>query len=245
MSDLRLAKHLFRQLTKGRRLFGLVALASVPGLVTWIAGGGESVSEKLDIYDEVVVFLSGTTLSIAVLVIGAAVMRDERDAGTLPFLYLSPIPRWRFALASWVAAASTASIVAGVGWMIGWIGLGISSGDWGHAVAALPAYLAAALGYSALFLPVGYLFSRAILVGLAYVFVWEGILTTLVSGIAASSVWRTAVSIFANVRPLSSEALEALGPVLPGAGGGWAKILGVVVVAVAVFAWALRARDAV
>ena len=63
------------------------------------------------------------------------------------------------------------------------------AGDWqaAHdAWAALPAYVAGAIGYSAIFIPVGYLFSRAILVGLAYVFIWEGILTTLISGIAAS-----------------------------------------------------------
>lgn len=244
MSDLRLARHLFGQLTRVRRMLGLVALAAVPGLVAWIAGGGESTADKLDIYDIVIASVSGASLSIAVLVIGAAVMRDERDAGTLPFLYLSPIPRWRFALASWLAAATAASIVAGAGWMFGWIGLGLSSGDWGHALAALPAYLAAALGYSALFLPIGYLFTRAILVGLAYVFIWEGILTTLVSGIAASSVWRTAVSIFADIRELPRDALDVLGPVEPGLGGGSVKIVGVVVIAIAFFAWALRTRDA-
>ena len=127
---------------------------------------------------------------------------------------------------------------------MGSIGLGLGSGDWGHAWAALPAYLAAAMGYSAVFIPVGYLFNRAILVGLAYVFIWEGILTTLVSGIAASSVWRTALSMFADLRELPRDAMDALGPVLPGIGGALAKLIGVVVVSLAVFTWALRSRDA-
>lgn len=244
MSDLRLARHLFRQLARGRRLLGLIALASVPGLVAWIAGSGETLGEKLELYDIIVAGVSGATVSIAILVIGAAVMRDERDAGTLPFLYLSPIPRWRFALASWVAAAGVGTLVSLAGWAFGWLGLGLSAGDWGHAIAALPAYVAAALGYSALFLPIGYLFNRAILVGLAYVFIWEGILTTLVSGLAASSVWRTAVSIFADIRELPRDALDVLGPVEPGMGGGMVKIVGVVVVAVGIFTWALRTRDA-
>ncbi len=244
MTNVRMIRHVFGQLARGRRLLGLTLLASVPGLVAWIAGGGESDVEKLEIYDIIVSTVSGATLSIAVLVLGAAAMRDERDAGTLPFLYLSPIPRWRFALATWLGASGVAIVVAAGGWLVGWLGLGIGSGDWGHALASLPAYLAGAIGYSAIFIPVGYLFSRAILVGLAYVFIWEGILTTLISGIAASSVWKTALSIFADLRELPRDALDALGPVLPGAGGGAAKLVGVVLVSLAIFTWALRTKDA-
>jgi ABC-2 type transport system permease protein len=244
MMSLRLVTHVFGQLARPKRLLGLTALAAVPGLVAWIAGGGESTADKLDIYDIVVATVSGATLSIAVLVLGAAAMRDERDAGTLPFLYMSPIPRWRFATATWIAASGVSVLVAVGGWLVGSIGLGLGSGDWGHAWAALPAYLAAAMGYSAVFIPVGYLFNRAILVGLAYVFIWEGILTTLVSGIAASSVWRTALSMFADLRELPRDAMDALGPVLPGIGGALAKLIGVVVVSLAVFTWALRSRDA-
>lgn len=244
MTNLRLARHVFGQLARGRRLFGLTLLASVPGLVAWIAGGGESDLDKLEIYDIIIATVSGATLSIAVLVLGAAAMRDERDAGTLPFLYLSPIPRWRFALSVWLGASGVAIVVSLGGWLVGWLGLGVAAGDWGHAWASLPAYVAAAIGYSAIFIPVGYLFGRAILVGLAYVFIWEGILTTLISGIAASSVWKTALSIFADLRDLPRDALDALGPVLPGAGGGVAKLAGVVVVSLAIFTWALRTRDA-
>lgn len=244
MTNLRLARHVFGQLARGRRLFGLSLLASVPGLVAWIAGGGETDAAKLEIYDIVVATVSGATLSIAVLVLGAAAMRDERDSGTLPFLYLSPIPRWRFAVATWFGAAGVAILVAVAGWLVGFVGLGVGSGVWGHAWASLPAYLAGAVGYSAVFLPVGYVFRRAILVGLAYVFIWEGILTTLISGIAASSVWKTALSIFADLRVLPRDALDALGPVLPGAGGGVAKIAGVVLVSLSIFTWALRSRDA-
>lgn len=244
MTTVRLVRHVFGQLARRRRLFGLTLLASVPGLVAWIAGGGEVDADKLAIYDIVVATVSGATLSIAVLVLGAAAMRDERDSGTLPFLYLSPIPRWRFAVATWIGASGVAIIVAVGGWLVGWVGLGIGSGDWSHAWASLPAYVAGAVGYTAIFLPVGYVFSRAILVGLAYVFIWEGILTTLISGIAASSVWKTALSIFADLRVLPRDALDALGPVLPGAGGGATKIVGVVLVSLSIFTWALRTRDA-
>ena len=244
MIDLRLIRHLIGQLTRGRRLLGLFALAAVPGVVAWLVVRGDPVSQAVGTYDEVMASVTGATLSIAVLVIGAAVMRDERDGGTLPFLFLSPIPRWRFALSAWAAAASVSTLVAVGGWVVGLVGFGSSTGEWGHPLAVLPAYVAAALAYSALFLPIGYLFNRAILVGLAYVFIWEGILTSLVSGLAASSVWRTALSITADLRLLPQEALDVLGPVAPGVWGGVSKVAAVVTVATGLFAWALRTRDA-
>ena len=244
MINIRLVRHFVGQLARGRRLIGLMALASVPGLVAWIAIASEEPTSAVGLYDDVVAAVSNGTLSIAVLVIGAAVMRDERDAGTLPFLFLSPIPRWRFAVSAWVAAATVSVGVATVGWAVGLLGLGVTSGDWGHAWAMLPAYVAAALAYSALFLPIGYLFNRAILVGLAYVFIWEGIFTSLVSGLAASSIWRTALSISADITELPRDALDVLGPVLPGMWGGVAKTVVIVVLATGVSTWALRTRDA-
>ena len=244
MTFVRLARHVAGQLVRGRRLYGMVALSAIPGLIAWIAGGGESVSDKLQIYDDVIANLSGITLSIAVLVLGVAAMRDEQDGGTLPFLYLSPIARWRFAVASWVGASSVALLVAVGGWTIGWLGVGMSTGEWTHPLAVLPAYLAAALGYTAIFLPVGYLFKRATLAGLAYVFVWERILTRVMSGLAPSSIWRTALSIFGGIRDLSGEALEALESVAPSVSDGVLKMAVTIVVGLAVFTWALRTRDA-
>ena len=244
MIDVRLIRHLIGQLTRGRRLLGLFALAAVPGVVAWLVVRGDPVSQAVGTYDEVMASVTGATLSIAVLVIGAAVMRDERDGGTLPFLFLSPIPRWRFALSAWAAAGLVSTLVAVGGWAVGLVGFGFSTGEWGHPLAVLPAYVAAALAYSALFLPIGYLFNRAILVGLAYVFIWEGILTSLVSGLAASSVWRTALSITADLRLMPQGALEVLGPVAPGVWGGVSKVAAVVIVATGLFTWALRTRDA-
>lgn len=244
MTFARLARHVARQLAGGRRLYGMVALSAIPGLIAWIAGGGDSVSGKLQIYDDVIANLSGITLAIAVLVLGVAAMRDEQDGGTLPFLYLSPIPRWRFAAASWIGASGVATLVAVGGWAIGWLGMGLSAGDWSHPLAVLPAYVAAALGYTAIFLPVGYLFKRATLAGLAYVFVWERILTSVMSGLAPSSIWRTALSIFGGIRDLSGDALAALESVTPSVTDGVLKMTATILVGLAVFTWALRTRDA-
>jgi ABC-type transport system involved in multi-copper enzyme maturation permease subunit len=243
--SLALVRHFVRQLTKGKRLVGMTALAASAGLTSWISGLGRRAADVAEDYPILVATLAGATLSVAVLVIGAATLRDERDAGTLPYLFLKPIARWRFALSAWAAAALTASGVAAAGWMVGWSAMGVKTGSWTLAVPALSAYLAAAVGYTAVFVPIGYLFSRAILAGLAYIFVWEAIITSFVTGLGGSSVWRTALSIYAGITEVPDPVLDTLGTVPPGVVGGVVKLAITALVGVALLTWALHRRDAV
>jgi ABC-type transport system involved in multi-copper enzyme maturation permease subunit len=244
MMDLRLVRHFVRQLARGKRFWGMAALSSVAGFIAWISSIDETDAEIVEIFHFVTATVAGATISIAFLVMGAATLRDERDAGTLPFIFMKPIPRWRWASSAWAAAALVAFAVGVVGWIVGFLAMGMSTGSWTLAIPALALYAAAAVGYTAVFVPIGYLFTRAILVGLAYVFVWEGIITTFVTGLSASSVWRTAMSIYADLTDLTGDALDTLGPVAPGVGGGILKLAGTVLVGVGVLTWALRRRDA-
>ncbi len=244
MIDIALTRHILRQLTRGKRLWGLSLLSAVAGLSAWIAGAGRRAEDVIESYHVIVATAAGATLSIAMLVMGAAALRDERDAGTLSYLYLKPIARWRFAVSAWAAAALAAGLAATVGWAVGWVAMGLTIGSWTLALPALSAYLAAAVGYTAIFVPVGYLFSRAVLVGLAYVFVWEAIITRIVVGLGATSVWRTALSIYADLTLLPEDALDVLGNVPPSVTSGVVKLLAMVVIGTGALTWALKRRDA-
>ena len=244
MIDLRLVRHFVRQLARGKRFWGMAALSSVAGFIAWISSIDETDQDIAEIFHIVTATVAGATISIAFLVMGAATLRDERDAGTLPFIFMKPIARWRWATSAWAAAAIVSFAVGVVGWLVGFLAMGLTTGSWTLAIPALGLYAAAAVGYTAVFVPLGYLFTRAILVGLAYVFVWEGIITTFVTGLSASSVWRTAMSVYADLTVLPRDALDALGPVEPGVGGGVLKLVGTVVVGVGALTWALRRRDA-
>ncbi|MDP3984178.1 MAG: hypothetical protein Q8Q52_04130, partial [Acidimicrobiia bacterium] len=239
MIHLGLTHHLFRQLVQGKRLWGMGALSATAGFVAWISSSRRPVEDVIESYHVITTSVAAATVSIAMLQMGAAVLRDERDGGTLPYLYLKPIPRWRFALSAWAAAAAGAGSAAVIGWSVGWVAMGLVTGSWTLALPALALYLAAAVGYTAVFVPIGYVFSRAILIGLAYVFVWEAVITRFVSGLAASSVWRTAVSIYADLADLPAGALDGLGSVEPGVGGGLAKLAVTVAVGSAALYWAL------
>jgi ABC-type transport system involved in multi-copper enzyme maturation permease subunit len=232
MIDLRLARHFVRQLARGKRFWGMAALSSVTGFIAWISSIDETDQDIAEIFHIVTATVAGATISIAFLVIGAATLRDERDAGTLPFIFMKPIARWRWATSAWAAAAIVSFAVGVVGWLVGFLAMGMTTGSWTLAIPALGLYASAAVGYTAVFVPLGYLF------------VWEGIITTFVTGLSASSVWRTAMSVYADLTVLPGDALDALGPVAPGAGGGVLKLAGTVVVGISALTWALRRRDA-
>jgi hypothetical protein len=137
-------------------------------------------------------------------------------------------------------------LIATAGWSVGAVALVAVSGTFGPAVPVLVLYVSSALAYSALFVPLGYLFGRSLVPGLAYVFVWEGILATVVPGLSASSVWRIAMSIYADIEDgLPRDALDVLGTVEPGVWGGAITVAGLVVAGVGVLTWAVRFRDAV
>src|SRR5690606_26197660 len=126
-------------------------------------------------------------------------LRDERDDGTLPYLYLTPIERPTMAAASIAAGVTvTAAVgfVSGAAMAIATIAVG---GDAMIGIAAIPAFAVAALGYAPLFVPAGYLLPRVILFGLAYVVLWEQIVARLVTGVANTSVWRFALSVYADL----------------------------------------------
>jgi ABC-2 type transport system permease protein len=240
-----LTGHLFRRLIRGRRMLGMVALASVSGLVAWVSLAGAPTGEGERIFQEITATIPAATLSIAVLFLSTAALRDERDGGTLPFLFVTPVPRLTFAVSAWLAAAAASLLVALAGWFVAFMATGAILGAWTVAFPALATYVAAALAYSAIFMPLGYLFSRSLLVGLAYVFVWEGILTTFVTGLGASSVWRVAMAIYGDLTELSRDAADVLGTVRPGVGGSVVTIGTLIVAGIGVLVWAMRARDAV
>lgn len=240
-----LTVHLFRRLLRGRRLLGMIALASVTGLVAWVSLLNQSPAEGQIIFKEITSTIPAATLSIAVLFLATAVLRDERDGGTLPFLFVTPVKRLTFAVSAWVAAAGASLLVATAGWLVAFFAAGIGADSWTVGFPALATYAAAALAYSAVFMPLGYLFSRSLLVGLAYVFVWEGILATFVSGLSASSIWRIAMAIYADLTDLPRDAGDVLGSVEPGVGGALVTIGILIAAGIGVLAWAMRARDAV
>jgi hypothetical protein len=243
VSALALYRHHVRMLSRRWRLVLTTLLAALPGLIVFITGSTNRalVSEA----PAIVANVGAATFPIAALVLASATLRDERDDGTLPYLYMTPTSRPAMAVIS-IAAGMTVTALVGIVAALAIAGAGAAVGaDPSIGLAAIPAYLVASAGYAPLFVPAGYLIPRVILVGLGYVIIWEQIVAWVVTGVANTSVWRFALSVYADLVPTGSEGVtEALGPVAPGAGGAVVKVAVVMLLGWLLLTWALRRRDA-
>ncbi len=224
------------------RIIGLTALAAVPALVYPLV---VSSSDEVVATDYAAIVTSaGYTFAIAALIMAGAILREERDSGTLAYIYMRPYSRLRFAIASVGAGAMAAATLGVIAW-----GLTVLTGLFvgaGPAITgpAITLFVSAAIGYSAIFVPLGYLFSRSMLIGLGYVLIVETILSFVIPGLAQISIWRISMSIYGSFQDLGQEALEGLGPMTVGAGGGIAKLGVVLAIGISILTWALKKRDA-
>lgn len=240
-----LAVHLYRRVMRRGRLIALLALSSVPALTYWLSAYDSNPGEAELLYSDILSTV-GFSYAIAVLILTVATLREERDAGTLPYIYMRPIGRWSMAVSSIAAGIAAALTLAIGGWLVSVLAVLLAGAAIEVALPGIVQFAAAGIGYAAVFVPLGYLIPRSVLVGLGYIVVVESILAAVVTGLAQLSIWRIALSVYADITAYwdPDSAGEVLGPVTPGVGGGLAKLVVVLALGFVVLTWALRRRDA-
>lgn len=132
-------------------------------------------------------------LPLVSVIVGTAAIGSELDDGTIVYLLSKPIPRVRIGLVKLVVAwLVTASIVAPAVLVAGLVG---SGGDAALGLAYAAAALVGALEYTAIFAALSLITSRALVVGLGYVVIWEGVVAGLFAGTRSFSVRQHALAI--------------------------------------------------
>lgn len=183
-------------------------------------------------------------LPVTALITAGASLGDEREENTMPFLLVKPLPRWVVAVSSLLASISTVVVVSLVGIALAWFLGARATGDNMIGWPMLVAMIIVAVAYSAVFVPVGLVARRSTLIGLAYILIWEGIISSVVDGAAASSIWRIGLTAYADLSGgLPRGVDDMLGTLTPGLGGAVAKALVLAAISVGVTTWLLRKRD--
>jgi ABC-2 type transport system permease protein len=130
-------------------------------------------------------------LPLIALIVGTGVLGSEIDDGTLAHILAKPLARREIVLTKLVVAVvTTIAVVVPAMFVAGTIADGVRLGT-GLAVGSAVASVA----YSAIFVAISLLSTRPVLVGLAYILLWEGTLTGFVSGTAVLSVTQYGVTI--------------------------------------------------
>jgi ABC-2 type transport system permease protein len=203
-----------------------VVLALIPALLLVLAVVVRALTQAGVGYD--IVSNVGFTLAVPLvaLLASSAVLGPEIDDGSIVYLIAKPVPRYVVALSKFVVAWTATIALGAVPLFLA--GLVLDASDPGRALAYGLAAVVSGTTYSALFLGLAALTRHAVVAGLLFVLLWEGLLGGLLSGIRWLSIgaWGT------EVGSAVSNAVEA-----PGTGLAYALVAaGVVSVATVWFA---------
>ena len=199
-----------RGLLGRRRLLLLILLAALPVLVGILIRLGGGRSDASGIIDALGI---RTVLPLIALVIGTAVIGSEVDDGTIVYLLTKPIPRWVTAAAKVLVAVAMTLVLTLpplllTGLLVGGTGtdaLGVTLGF----------VVAAALGgaaYASVFTALGAMTSRALIIGLVYVLIWEGVLAGLLEGTRYLSIRQATLGVAAGLGGTYTGRGEPLAP---------------------------------
>lgn len=190
-----------RGLLGRRRTILLALLAGLPVLIALlirISGGRPDADRVLD------TLVVRTVMPLVALIIGTSAIGSEIDDGTAVYLIIKPIARWRIAAAKILVAAGVTAVMVIPAVVLTSLLLGradMTTTLVGFTIACLVGGSA----YAAAFVALSVFTTRALLLGLAYVLIWEGVLSGILEG-----------TKFLSIRQATLGLAAALGVDVPG-----------------------------
>jgi len=170
-------------------------------------------------------------LPLVALLATTAVLGPEVDDGSIVYLLAKPVNRWSVALAKYVVALAATIGFGAVPVLLA--GLVNDSRHPGMSFAMLAGAVLAAFAYCALFLGLCALTRHAVVIGLLFVFLWEGAVGNLLDGVR----WLSIGAWARQVAAVLSDRLDV--PVSVGTPYALVAALVVVVAGVAFAGWRL------
>jgi ABC-2 type transport system permease protein len=186
-----------RGLLGRRRTILLVLLAGLPVLIALLVrvSGGRPDADR--VLDTLVVRL---VMPLIALIVGTGSIGSEIEDGTAVYLMVKPIARGKIALAKILVAAGLTAALVVPSVVISGLVLGRGPDALTTVVGFTVACLIGGSAYASAFMALSVFTSRAFLLGLAYVLIWEGVLAGLLEG-----------TRFLSIRQATLGLAEALG----------------------------------
>lgn len=207
-----------RQMLGQRRSLLLVAAALIPVLIALVYRFNDASDNTMAVRDvapgtyrmistqprwAAQVLLSqlivGTLLPLGALIFGTAAIGSEIEDGTAVYLLSKPIPRWKVVASKLLVAWGVTTVLVLVATIASTVVALDHPLDYRILVGFSFAVVSGALVYVALFVLLSIITSRALIVGLLYVFIWEAVLTRLFTGLRYFSIREYALGIAGKV----------------------------------------------
>lgn len=152
----------------------------------------------------------GILLPLAALVFGTAAFGAEAEDGTIVYILARPLQRWKIVTAKLAASIlATSVLVLPAALFSAIIALGGASGGASLIAGFLAGIAGGIVVYAALFLCLGILTGRAFIIGLGYVFIWEGVVTGIFRGTRNLSVREYILGVAGGIADVPKSAFEA------------------------------------
>jgi ABC-2 type transport system permease protein len=205
-----IAEVTLRALLGRRRTILLLLLAGLPVLVGLLARIGGGRLDAAPILDGLIVRL---VLPLTALVFGTAALGSELDDGTAVYILLKPVRRWQVIVAKVaVAGLLSAALAIGSSLLTGVLAGGVGATSVGTAMGVAFATGIAAFAYTALFVAASAVTSRALVFGLVYVLIWEGVLAGILEATKIVSVREATLGLASALAPRDSGIPNGLDP---------------------------------
>ena len=168
----------------------LVALPVLIGLLVRLSGRGIEIDRILD------AMMVRTVLPLVALVLGTAALGSELEDGTAVYLMIKPVPRWRIVGAKMlVASGLTVALVVPSTVLAGLLAGGLGSTAVATTLGFAAGVAAGGIAYACAFVALSAFTTRALVVGLGYTLIWEGLLAGLLEGTRFLSIRQATLGI--------------------------------------------------
>ncbi|HEX3865938.1 MAG TPA: ABC transporter permease subunit [Gemmatimonadaceae bacterium] len=205
----------WRQLFARRRLWTAIAFSLAPFVLALVfmvvADDGDEarISFYVNMGREIVL---GTLVPVAAMIFATTAFGGEIDDGTLIYLLVKPIARWRVALSKYVVAVLSTAAVGAVAVVLPWLVLRGAQLPARTVGALLAAVSLASVAYCAIFLAAGLYTRRALVASLLYIVLVEEVGSRSLAGLQRISVRALATAL---AQSISHGTLPSLPNMLP------------------------------
>ncbi len=200
------------QLFPLKRSIALAGLQVAPAVLLLLASSKKTPQAGFQIFVEVSsVAYFFLVLPIVAIVLASTTLGVERRDQTLSFITLRPISRRMVAVTKVLAAAVAAFAFSLFGAVLLIISYAVRfEFDSELLVGVVLGALVATVAYSCLFVPIGFITDRAVIIGLAYLLVFENGIVAALPGLASLSPARLGVSMFGALVPTARVWIEGV-----------------------------------
>jgi ABC-2 type transport system permease protein len=174
-----------RQHARGRRLWVLAALFTLPSLLVILvrSTAPDTPLSHLEFW-LLLNMVPYTLLPLTAVLYASGMIQDEIEEQTLTYLLIRPLPRWSIYLVKLVGTLLIAIMLAGVFALVTYAVLYWGTSNWGEVMTARAPqtallYALSVVGYCSIFGCISLFTRHSLVAGVAYVVILEGILANI------------------------------------------------------------------